>query len=77
MMDDALEKMLKGKNGEALRALSESEEARRLGASLPEGAAEAAVRSGDAEAMRAVLQKLLSTDEGRALAEKITKLGGK
>ncbi len=76
-MDEALEKILSGKNGEALRALAESDEAARLGQTLPGAEAEAAVRSGDKAAMRAVLCKLLSTGVGRALSEKIAKLGGK
>lgn len=79
-MDDleALEqKLFGGKNGEALRSLSETEEAKRLGRKLSASQAEQAVRSGDAAQMRALLQTLLSTDEGKALAEKLAGLGGK
>ena len=79
-MDDleALEqKLFGGENGEALRSLSETEEAKRLGRKLSASQAEQAVRSGDIAQMRALLQTLLSTDEGKALAEKLAGLGGK
>ena len=33
------------------------------------------MRSGDAARMKALLQSVLSTEEGRALAEKLSKLG--
>ncbi len=66
--------LLSGRNGDALRSLSESEEARRLGKEIPREAAEEALRSGDGEKMKALLEKILSTREGRALAEAISGL---
>ena len=69
------QKLFSGQNGAALRALAESDEARRLGQSL-DAEAEQAVRSGDSEKMRALLTRLLATGEGRALADKLSKLGG-
>ena len=66
--------LLAGKNGEALRALSESDEAKRLGAALPREAAEEALRSGDEEKMKALLQSILSTREGQALAKALSGL---
>ena len=78
-MDDlaALEqKLFGGENGAALRALSGSEEAKRLSKKL-DARAEQAVRSGDQTAMRALLEELLATDEGKALAEMLSGLGGK
>ena len=72
---EALEKELfSGKNGEALRALARSGEARRLGQRLDRAAAEEALLSGDAGKLRSVLEDILSTGEGRALAEALSAL---
>ena len=60
--------LLTGKNGEALRALAQSGEARRLGRRLDRAAAEEALRSGDGEKLRALVEGILSTGDGRALA---------
>ena len=79
-MDDleALGKaLLTGKNGEALRSLARSGEARRLGQSLDRTAAEEALRSGDGEKLRALLEGILSTGDGKALAEAVSALDGK
>ncbi len=78
-MDDweALEQTLfGGENGEALRALADSEDARRLGKTLSAAEVGQALRSGDSEQMRSLLETILSTGEGKALAERIAKLGG-
>ena len=80
MMDDikaAADELLRGPQGAALRSLADSDEAKRLGQLLPGDEAEAALRSGDTEQMRRLFEKLLSTGEGRALAEKFAGLGGK
>lgn len=69
--------LLSGKNGPALRALAESEDAKRLSGKMDAVSAEKALRSGDPGEMRALLQKLLATPEGKNLAEKIDRLGGK
>ena len=74
-MDDLEQKLFSGARGEALRALAASEEARRLGGAL-DAEAEAAVRSGDSGRMRALLARLLDTEEGRTLAAKLAGLGG-
>jgi len=79
-MDDleALGKeLLSGKNGEALRALAQSGEARRLGERLDRTAAEAALRSGDAGQLRSLLEGILSTGEGQALARALEQLDSK
>ena len=60
--------LLTGKNGEALRALAQSGEARRLGQRLDRAAAEEALRSGDGEKLRALVESILSTGDGRTLA---------
>lgn len=73
---EALEqKLLGGKDGAALRALADSDEARRLGQKLNAVQAEKALRSGDGAQLRALLGSLLATGEGRALAEKLKALG--
>ena len=59
----------------ALRSLADSPEARRLGAVVDGEAAAQALRRGDAEALKALAGALLSTPEGRALAERLSALG--
>lgn len=74
-MDDleALEKELfTGKKGEALRSLAQSGEARRLGQRLDRAAAEEALRSGDGEKMKSLLESILSTSDGQALARALS-----
>ena len=56
----------------ALNALASSPEARRLGERARDGVLEQAVRSGDPAALRAAAERLLSTREGKALAEKLS-----
>lgn len=67
--------LLQGANGKALREAADSPEARRLSQSLDPAEVERAARSGDPEQLRALLSRVLSTDEGRALAEKLSRLG--
>ena len=76
-MDDleALEKELfSGKKGEALRSLAQSGEARRLGQRLDRAAAEEALRSGDGEKMKSLLESILATGDGQALARALSEL---
>ena len=69
---EALERELerRGKAG-ALRELAASEDGKRLAQRLDTGALEAAVRSGDAAALAALLRGVLGTDEGRRLARSV------
>ena len=69
--------LLSGKNGDALRALAGTEEAQRLSRQMDTAAAERIMRSGDPAQMKALLQQLLSTPEGRSLAQKLSRMGGK
>lgn len=64
---------LSGKDGEKLRALASTPEAKRLGSLIDPTEAEKAARAGDVAAMRAMLQKLVSTDEGKKLVEGLSK----
>ncbi len=57
----------------ALSALMKAPEGRALRAQFDEKALRAAVRQGDTAALQETLQRLLSTPEGRALAEKVRK----
>ena len=70
----AARRLMAGKTGDALCALGSTPEAARLDAS-PEAAAVAqAAQAGDTEALRAALSRLLATPEGRALAERLSRL---
>ena len=69
--------LLSGKNGDALRALAGSAEAQRLSRQMDSAEAEKIMRSGDPAQMQALLKKLLSTPEGRSLAQKLSALHGK
>ena len=75
---EALGKALfSGKNGDALRALAASAEAQKLSQKMDSAAAEKIMRGGDPAQMKALLQQLLSTPEGKSLAEKLGRLNGK
>ena len=64
----------RGGRAEELRKLAASDEGKRLGAMLDRQAAERALKSGDAAALRRMLEGLLATEEGRSLAEKLRRL---
>lgn len=64
----------RGGRAEELRKLAASDEGKRLGAMLDRQAAERALKSGDAAALRRMLGELLATEEGRRLAEKLRRL---
>ena len=72
---EKLERELRGRP--ELKALAESPEGRALAAGLDEKALKKAAREGDAKALGAMLERVLSTPEGRALAEKVEKAVGK
>lgn len=59
---------------EDIKNLAQSEESRRLAAMVDAGAIEAAAKRGDEAALRNILSGLLSTNEGRKLAENVKKL---
>ena len=60
----------------ALRSLADSPEAKRLGEAVDGAAAARALQQGDADTLKAILGTLLATPEGKALAEKLSALGG-
>ena len=68
-----LERELKsGPNGQRLSALADSDEGRRLSAMLDPNEVERAAKQGDTQALQSILRRVLSTPDGRALAEKLS-----
>lgn len=67
--------LFQGEKGDALRSLAESSSARALEEKLDAAAVEKAARSGDAAALQGILQQVLATEEGRALAEQLSGMG--
>ena len=57
-----------------LRTLAESEDGQKLSRMLDGKTVEQAAKSGDQAALRSMLSQVLSTQEGRRLAERIQKL---
>lgn len=75
-MEKLGEELLAGRQGGAIRDMANSPEAKKLGAALDPAAAERALRSGDATQLKALLAQILSTSEGKALAGRLSRLGG-
>ena len=65
----------RGKTTE-LRALAESEDGARLAAMLDADSLARAAKSGDRAALRGALGTVLSTEEGKRLAERIRRMMG-
>ena len=57
-----------------LKSLAESPDGQRLSRMLDAGAVEKAARSGDMNALKSMLSQVLSTDEGKRLAESVRKM---
>lgn len=66
---EALKRELES-NG-TMQAVTQSAEARKLMGSIDAAAVENAAKKGDAAALKGMLTKVLSTPEGKALAEKV------
>lgn len=64
--------LFEGKNGEKLRALAETPEAKALGALIDPAEMEKAARGGDAAALQEMLQRILSTPQGKKLAQDVS-----
>ena len=54
-----------------LKAIAESNDGKALADALDANKVEQAARSGDTAALKAILSQVLSTDEGKRLAEKV------
>lgn len=67
------------KQGKAadLQAIADSPAGQRLGKMLDGKAVEQAARSGDAVALREIVQQVMSTKEGKDLANRLEKLMGR
>jgi uncharacterized protein with von Willebrand factor type A (vWA) domain len=74
-MENMGQELLRGIGEEKLKAIAESEDGKRLSKIVDMKEAEKAVKSGDMEQMKALLTKVLSSEEGRRLAEQLSKLG--
>lgn len=57
-----------------LKSLAQSPDGQKLGRMLEPGAVEKAARSGDMNALKNMLSQVLSTDEGKRLAESVRKM---
>ena len=66
---------MQGERGKQLEALAASPEGKRLEQQLDPAAVEKAARSGDPEQIKALLQQVLATEEGKTLAKKLSGLG--
>ncbi len=67
------EGVLSSKNADALKRLSESANGRRVAGLLDEQRLKEAMQTGDGDALKSALHKILSTPEGRALAAEVKK----
>ncbi len=56
-----------------LKSLASSSDALAIGRRLDRSAVEKAAKSGDTEALRGILSEVLSTDEGKRLAQMLKK----
>ena len=61
------------RENEGLGALARSPEGKALASQFDESALRAAAKKGDTAALQEILRRLLSTPEGKALAEKVQK----
>ena len=75
---ESLEREIKSSPAaEKLREAAASEEGQKVLRGLDAAEVEKAAKSGDMQALRSILSGVLSTPEGRALAEKVRKSMGK
>jgi len=57
-----------------LKALAETEDVQRLGKMIDPGTVERAAKNGDSDALRQLLSTVLSTEEGKRLAQSVERL---
>ena len=63
----------KSGKGEKLKSIADSAEGRAISRMVDSARVEQAAKSGDTAALRDILSQVLSTDEGKRLAEKLKK----
>jgi hypothetical protein len=59
------------RSDDRIKAAADSPEGRRISASIDQQAVEKAAREGDSAALKDILTQVLSTPDGKALAEKL------
>lgn len=67
------EELNRSGKGEKLKSLADSAEGRAISRMVDQSRVEQAAKSGDTAALRDILSQVLSTDEGKRLAEKLKK----
>jgi hypothetical protein len=67
------QEFLQGKNAEALRKVADSEAGRRVASMLDPSKVERAAKDGDTQALEDILRQVMSTPDGKALAEQVKK----
>lgn len=72
-LDKLGEELSKGEKGSRLRSIADSDDGRAISRMVNTGEIEKAAKTGDTEALRGILSQVLSTDEGRRLAEALKK----
>lgn len=65
------QKLRNDPNADKIMKAANSEEGRRISQSLDQSALEKAAKSGDAAALKNILSQVLSTPDGKALAQKL------
>lgn len=71
-LNKAAEELYKSGRADKLKGLADSEEAKRLTDMLDKEKVERAAMSGDGAALRDILRQVLTTDEGKRLAGRIS-----
>ena len=71
-LEKTVKELEKSGKADKLKAMASSSDAKKLNSMLDAKAVEAAVRSGDGNAMQEILRQVLGTEEGRNLARRIT-----
>lgn len=76
-MQEYARRVMQGKDGAALDALTQSETGARLAAKFDGAALEAAARSGDMQTLSKLMKQILDTPEGRRFAAEVQKTVGR
>ncbi len=75
-LEDLGRQLQQSGKADRIRQIAESEDGAKLSRLLDAKAVESAAKSGDSEALRRMLAQVLSTDEGRRLAENVKRIMG-
>lgn len=67
------DELKKSGRGDKLRVIADSDDGRALSRMVDAATVERAAKSGDTDALRGILAQVLSTDEGKRLAEQLKK----